>query len=433
MRDVHPEGAQFRIEACDFLEARLDVADVGDLGAQMKVDQLDDVEPAGGAQAIHGFHQLRGIEAELGLLAAALLPPAVARACKLDANAGGGSDAQFLSGRQQHVDLAELLDDDEHLVSQLLAHERKPHELIVLVAVADDEVLRAFGQAEHRLEFRLGAALEPHAVLGAELHDLLDHVALLVDLDGIHSGVAARVFVLVDGVAEPLAQRFDARPQDIRKAEQHGQRDPLFLEVVRELVQAQLAIRVLLVRADDDVPAFVDVKETCPPSFDVVEVAGLLDIPGGRVVFHVQKIMKCAEHGPGQGYSTSVRHPSPSRTKTWRSWSLLGMPCQNSTREGTMRNPDQCGGRGTSRPSYSTSTARTLASRSPGCMIRSLWRDAHAPIWLPRGRPRKYASASAVLTTLATPSTRTCFSMGIQWKHMATCGCARTSRPLRLS
>ena len=102
-----------------------------------------------------------------------------------------GVDAHLVGHLEQHVDLAQLLDHDEHLVAELLAHEGEAHELLVLVAVADDQVVGVLGEAEHRLQLRLAAALEADAVRLAELDDLLDDVALLVDLDRIDRGVAA--------------------------------------------------------------------------------------------------------------------------------------------------------------------------------------------------------------------------------------------------
>jgi hypothetical protein len=79
---------------------------------------------------------------------------------ELDADPGRRVDAQLVGDREQHVDLAELLDDDEHLMAELLAHEREAHELLVLVAVADDQMLGAVGEAQDGLQLRLGAALQ---------------------------------------------------------------------------------------------------------------------------------------------------------------------------------------------------------------------------------------------------------------------------------
>ena len=59
--------------------------------------------------------------------------------------------------------------------------------------------------------------------------------------------------------------------------------------------------------------------------------------------------------------------------------------------------------------------------------------EAHAPIRDPRGRVRKYASASASSTAETRPSTRTCRPSTGQWKTSAARGFAASSRPFRLS
>jgi hypothetical protein len=117
------------------------------------------------------------------------------------------------------------------------------------------------------------------------LEDLLDHVALLVDLDRVHGGVAARVLELGRGGAEALGQLLDARPEDVAEAQQHGERDALLLEVAREVEQAQLALGVLAVGPHDDVAARVDVEVARAPALDVVQRAGVVHRPrrgGGR-------------------------------------------------------------------------------------------------------------------------------------------------------
>src|SRR5260221_11828510 len=215
MRDVHAELAQLGVKARHLLEARLDVADVGDLRAEVEVDELHDVEAARCAKTLHGLHELRGVESELGLLTAALLPSPESGGRQLDSDAGRGRDTELLRRGEQHVDLAQLLDDDEYLMSELLAHERQAHELVVLVPVADDEMLRALGETEHGLKLGVRAALEADAVLRAELDDLLDDVALLVDLDRVPDRLATRGLVSRDGIHVPLAQGLDARAEDV--------------------------------------------------------------------------------------------------------------------------------------------------------------------------------------------------------------------------
>ena len=76
-------------------------------------------------------------------------------------------------------------------------------------------------------------------MLLAELDDLLDDVALLVDLDRVDGGVAAGVPELLARLLEALGQRVDARAEDVGEAQQHRQRDALLLEVVRDLEQVE--------------------------------------------------------------------------------------------------------------------------------------------------------------------------------------------------
>src|SRR5829696_5082764 len=267
----------------------------------MEVDQLHDVEAADGAELVNRLHELRGVEAELRFLAPALLPPPEPARRELDANPGRRRDSELVGDREQHVDLAQLLDDDEYLVPELLPHQGEAHELLVLVAVADDEMLGAFRESQHGLQLRLGAALEAHAVLVAELHDLLDDVALLVHLDRVHGGVRPGVLVLLDRVLESFAQRLDPRAEDVGEPEQHGERDTLLLEIARQIVEAEVPLGVLFIRTHDHVAALVDVEESGAPALNVVERARLLRVPsrlgsrssGGRldsISRHPQKI-----------------------------------------------------------------------------------------------------------------------------------------------
>ena len=166
------------------------------------------------------LHELRGVEAELRLLAAALLPAPEPARRQLDAHAGRRRDTEVVGGLQQDVDLAQLLEHDEDPVSELLAHEGEAHELLVLVAVADDDVIGGLGESEHRLQLRLAAALEADAVRLAELDDLLDDVALLVHLDRIHRRVAARVARTPRAPAR--SERVNASIRDRRMSEKRS-------------------------------------------------------------------------------------------------------------------------------------------------------------------------------------------------------------------
>src|SRR5688500_15243813 len=250
----------------------------------MEVDQLDPVELVRGAQLLDRGHEIGGVEPELRLFAATLLPTPETAGRELDANARRRLHLQLVRDLQQNVDLAQLFDDHEHLMAELLSHEGEAHELLVLVAVAHDEMIRVLCQPQHRLQLGLTAALESDAVLRAELHDLFDDVALLVHLDRIHGGVAALVAELLARMRKAIGQRVQAGAQDVREAQEDRELDPLLLEIVRELVQVQLPIRMIGVRPDDYVTALVDVEEPGAPAVDVVERLRGLDGPASRRV-----------------------------------------------------------------------------------------------------------------------------------------------------
>ena len=75
----------------------------------------------------------------------------------------------------------------------------------------------------------------------AELDDLLDDGAVLVDLDRVHAAVLAGVAVLADRAVERAAQQLDARPQDVAEAEQDRQLDAARDELVDQLLHVDRA------------------------------------------------------------------------------------------------------------------------------------------------------------------------------------------------
>src|SRR5712671_2154234 len=127
--DVDTQPPQLRVVPRHFLQTGFDVADVSDLRAQVKVDQLEDVEPAFALEPIDELHQLRRAEAELRLLATALCPTSRSFGVKLDANARGWSNAELVGDLKKDVHLAQLLEHYEHLVSEFLTHQGQAHEL----------------------------------------------------------------------------------------------------------------------------------------------------------------------------------------------------------------------------------------------------------------------------------------------------------------
>src|SRR3982751_1811246 len=134
----------------------------------MKMNKFQNVEASRGAKLLDRGDEIRRVETELRLFAATLLPPSKAARRQLDAHTSCRRDLHLLRHLQQDVDLTQLLQHDENLVPKLLTHEGQPHELLVFVAVADDEVISRLGETENRLQLRLAAALESDTVRLAE-------------------------------------------------------------------------------------------------------------------------------------------------------------------------------------------------------------------------------------------------------------------------
>src|SRR3990170_1693731 len=110
--------AKLRVITRDLLKTGLDVANVGDLRAEVKVNQLEDVQAPERLEPVHQLHQLRGAETELRLLAAAFRPAARTLGVELDPHTRRRHHPELVGNLEQNVDLAELLQNDEDLVAE---------------------------------------------------------------------------------------------------------------------------------------------------------------------------------------------------------------------------------------------------------------------------------------------------------------------------
>ena len=151
---------------------------------------------------------------------------------RLDLEIGGFLDHQG--------DLGLLLDNDEHVVAKLLAHQRQADELTVLVAIADDGPTLG-RQRQDRQQLGLGPGFKAYGnVLGGD--DVLHHRFLLVDLDRIQGRVLALVFRARDVGIEGAGQLAHAVLQDVGETHQKRQRQAALAQLVDLLVQVDRAL-----------------------------------------------------------------------------------------------------------------------------------------------------------------------------------------------
>ncbi|MNE36696.1 hypothetical protein D3C80_1305160 [compost metagenome] len=252
------------------------VGQVGDLRAHVEVQQADALVQAGIAEALHHRDQLGGGQTELGLLATGVGPLARGQRRQAHAQADLRLDLELgsLIDHQGHFRL--FLDDDEHVVAELLAHQRQADELAVLVAVADDgAALRR--QRQHRQQLGLGAGFQADGdVLGGD--DVLHHRFLLVDLDRVQRGVAAAVAETGDVGVEGAGELAHAILEDAGKAHQQRQRQPGGAQLADQVVQIdRRALRP--VRTHLDVAGLVDRVVAGAPVADAVDAAAVDHAP----------------------------------------------------------------------------------------------------------------------------------------------------------
>ena len=150
------------------------------------------------------------------------------------------------------------------LAPELLGEQRRLDEGAVLVAVAQDQRLGVLLQRERDQQLGLGAGLDPEVEGAAVLDQLLDHVALLVDLDRVDAAVAALVVVLRDRLLEGAEQLLDARPQDVGEADQDRQVEPAAAQVVDELLEVDRAPSRDPTGVTSTLPASLMVKKSRP-------------------------------------------------------------------------------------------------------------------------------------------------------------------------
>jgi hypothetical protein len=75
-----------------------------------------------------------------------------------------GSDAGALGDLGDELELGELLDDEDHVQTELRGEQRRLDVLLVLVAVADDERLGVVEHRHHGEQLGLAAGLEAEVV-----------------------------------------------------------------------------------------------------------------------------------------------------------------------------------------------------------------------------------------------------------------------------
>ena len=275
--DVEAQCVELHVELCRLAQGGGDAAYFGDLRTDVEVDELEAVVHAHLVEHLQCFEQFRGVEAELGGVAAALLPLARAGGGQLDADAQVGAHAELLGGLGDGVQLGQLFHHEEHALAHLLPQQGQLDEVLVLVAVAHDEAVAIHVGGQHGVELGFGAGLQAQVVLLAVADDFLHHGAHLVHLDWIDDEVLGLVVVLRCGAGKAVGSFFDAVVEDVGEAQKHGSCYIARVEFVDHFFEVNA--HAVLTGRHVDVAFLVYAEVVDSPTFDVVEFLGIFNSP----------------------------------------------------------------------------------------------------------------------------------------------------------
>ena len=224
-----------RVEAGAFLHAQADVADIGNLGSQMVVKQAQAIEHVVCLELVNKIHDFCRGEAEDRTLATGLCPVATCPGGQLAAHAKFWPHVVDAGALQYGFELAGHFDDKEDVQTNSLCLKAQVNEFPVLVAVADKAGFPVGKVGDCGNELALGAHFQAVVVARAEVGDFLNHLLLLIDLDGEDPTVTALVAKVLDGLAEGLVQIGNLRIENVFHPEQAGHVVAPFLDAFDDL------------------------------------------------------------------------------------------------------------------------------------------------------------------------------------------------------
>ena len=255
----------------------LDTAYLGNLAADVEVNQLEAILQLLAFQEVECFEQFATGQAELAGVSAALFPLAAAARGQLDTNADVGAHTQLLGHLGDKVQFVEFLHHQEDAFAHLLRQQGHFDEALVLVAVAHHERVGVGIDANYGMQFWLRTRFKAQVKLLAVGNHLLHHGSHLVHLDGVDNEVLSLVAILGSSLFEAARHFFDAVVEDVGESDQHGSRHVAQLQFVHQFPQVHG--HAIFLGGDHYMALLIDTKVRSAPSRDVVELFGVFNTP----------------------------------------------------------------------------------------------------------------------------------------------------------
>ena len=268
---------QLDVELCSLAQGRLYASYLGDLTADVEMNEPQAVVQTFLVEYLQGREQFAGGQTELAGVTSAVLPLARPARSQFDSYAQVWHDIEFLGGLGDDLQFVEFLHDDEYALAHLLCEQRQFDVALVLVSVADDERVALTLECYDGMQLGFGTRLQSEIELAAVRDDLFHHRLHLVHLDRINDEVFRLVVILFGGDIEAVRRFFYSVVQNVRKSQQYGRCHIAQSELVHHV--AQVYLRVVLTWCDVDIAFFVDAEIRSSPSVDIVELLSVFNCP----------------------------------------------------------------------------------------------------------------------------------------------------------
>ncbi len=268
---------ELHVELHSLAQGILYAAYLCNLAAYMEVYQLQPASDVIFLEVVDGLEQLRGVEAELRLVAPRFLPFARAGIGELDADADIGGYLQTPGHGVNQLQLVELFHYEDYAASHLVGQHSQLHIVLVLVSVADDKCVLGDIGGQHGMKLGLGAGLQADVEFLAVRHNLLHHRAHLVHLYRVNHKILRLVAILLGRMPETVRDFLHTVVEDVREAQEHRRGDVLKLELIHHL--AQIHRHEPLAGGHADMAAVVNREILPSPSGDVVKLGTVFNTP----------------------------------------------------------------------------------------------------------------------------------------------------------
>ena len=213
---------KLHIKLRSLTQSRLDTTYLGNLTADMEMNQLQAILQIFLLDKIKRFEQFAGSQSKLTGVATAFLPFAASRRSQFDADTDVGTYVQLFGHTGNEAQFVQLFHDQEHPFTHLLSQQCQFDVTLIFIPVADNQRIGISVDTDNGMKFRLRTGLQTQVEFLSMADNLLYNRTHLVHLDRIDDKVLGLIAILFGCLFETIGYLFNPVIQYIREAYQHG-------------------------------------------------------------------------------------------------------------------------------------------------------------------------------------------------------------------